>query len=68
MTPKGMRKMFCIEALVIAGRPILITLPLTAVFVGFMITASYLNPQEFFVKAPIIPIVLFMLAIFGFVA
>lgn len=68
MTPKGMRKMFCIEALVIAGRPILITLPLTAVFVGFMITASYLNPQEFFVKAPIIPIVIFMLAIFGFVA
>ncbi len=68
MTPEGMRKMFCIEALVIAGRPILITLPLTAVLVGFMITASYLNPQEFFVKAPIIPIVLFMLAIFGFVA
>ena len=68
MTPKGMRKMFCIEALVIAGRPILITLPLTAVLVGFMITASYLNPQEFLVKVPIIPIVLFMLAIFGFVA
>lgn len=51
MTPKGMRKMFCIEALVIAGRPILITLPLTAVFVGFMITASYLNPQEFFCES-----------------
>ena len=68
MTPKGMRKMFCIEALVIAGRPILITLPLTAAVVGFMITASYLNPQEFFVKAPVIPIVVFMLAIFGFVA
>lgn len=68
MTPKGMRKMFCIEALVIAGRPILITLPLTAATVGFMITASYLNPQEFLVKAPVIPIVLFMLAIFGFVA
>lgn len=67
MTPEGMRKMFCIEALVIAGRPILITLPLTAVIVGFMITASYLNPQEFLVKAPVIPIVLFMLAIFGFV-
>lgn len=68
MTPKGMQKMFCIEALVIAGRPILITLPLTAVLVGFMITASYLNPQEFFVKAPSISIMLFMLAIFGFIA
>lgn len=68
MTPKGMRKMFCIEALVIAGRPILITLPLTAVAVGFMITASHLDPQEFFVKAPMIPILIFMFAIFGFVA
>ena len=27
MTPEGMRKMFSIEALVIAGRPVLITLP-----------------------------------------
>lgn len=68
MTPESMWRMFCIEALVIAGRPLLITLPLTAVFVGFMITASYLNPMEFFVKVPIIPIAIFILAIFGFVA
>ncbi|MDO4513433.1 MAG: hypothetical protein Q4B72_05295 [Lachnospiraceae bacterium] len=33
-----------------------------------MITASYLNPREFLAKVPMIPIVLFMLAIFGFVA
>lgn len=68
MTPKSMRKMFCIEALVIASRPILITLPVTIVLVGFMITASYLNPQEFLLKVPIIPTVLFMIANFGFVA
>lgn len=68
MTPEGMRKMFCIEALVIAGRPLLITLPLTVLSVGFMITASYLNPMEFLVKVPIMPIVLFILAIFGFVS
>ena len=68
MTPEGMRKMFCIEALVIAGRPLLITLPLTVLSVGFMITASYLNPMEFLVKAPIVPIVMFILAIFGFVS
>lgn len=67
-TPEGMRKMFCIEALVIAGRPLLITLPLTVLSVGFMITASYLNPMEFLVKAPIVPIVMFILAIFGFVS
>lgn len=68
MTPESMRKMFCIEALVIAGRPLLITLPLTVLSVGFLITASYLNPMEFLVKVPIMPIVIFILAIFGFVA
>lgn len=68
MTPGSMRKMFCIEALVIAGRPVFITLPLTVLFGGFMITASYVNPAEFLAEAPIIPIVLFILAIYGFVA
>lgn len=68
MTPGSMRKMFCIEALVIAGRPLLITLPLTVVFVGFMLTASYLNPTEFLAKVPIVPIAIFILAIFVFVA
>lgn len=67
MTLEGMRKLFCIEALVIAGRPIIITLPLTVVSVGFMITASYLNPADFLMKAPIVPIMIFILAIFGFV-
>lgn len=68
MTPESMRKMFCIEALVIAGRPLLITFPITVLSVGFMITASYLNPMEFLVKAPILPIAIFILAIFGFVS
>ena len=68
MTPESMKKMFCIEALVIAGRPVLITLPLTLLFVGFMVTASYLNPMEFLKAAPIMLIVIFILVIFGFVA
>lgn len=67
MTPESMRKMFCVEALVIAGRPLLITLPITVVSVGFMITASYLNPVEFLAEAPVVPIAVFILAIFGFV-
>lgn len=67
MTPEGMRKIFQIEALVIAGRPVLITLPVTVLFVWFMITASYLNPMEFLSVVPIVPIVIFIAAIFGFV-
>jgi len=68
MTPEGMRKMFRIEALMIAGRPLAITLPLTVLVVGFMIKASYLNPMEFIKQAPIMPIAVFILIIFGFVA
>ncbi|CCX58388.1 putative uncharacterized protein [Blautia hydrogenotrophica CAG:147] len=68
LTPKGVRKMFFIEALVIAGRPLLITLPLTVLSVGFMITASCLNPMEFLTKAPILPAAVFILGIFVFVA
>ena len=68
MTPEGMRKMFRIEVLVIAGRPVLITLPVTVLFVWLMITASYLNPMEFLAVAPIVPILLFIAALFGFVA
>ncbi len=68
MTPESMRKMFGIEALVIAGRPVLITLPLTLLLIWFMTSASYLNPMEFWTAAPIVPIVVFIVAIFGFVA
>ena len=67
MTPAGIRKMFCIEALVVAGRPLLITLPLTVAAVGFMITASYLNPAEFLAEAPIVPIIVFCVTVFAFV-
>lgn len=67
MTPNDIKKVFFIEVLVIAGRPILITLPLTIIFVGLMITASYLNPMEFITNAPILPIAVFILMIWGFV-
>ena len=41
---------------------------ITVVFVWLMITASYLNPMEFLAVAPIVPILLFIVALFGFVA
>ena len=67
LTPEGIRKMFCIEALVLAGRPVLITLILSIVAVGYMLKLSYLNPIIFIRQAPVIPILLFILAIFVFV-
>lgn len=65
VTPVEIRKMFCIEALVIAGRPILLTLPLAVLLVWFMLKASYMEAGVFLADAPLLPIVIFMLAIFG---
>ncbi len=67
MTPAGLKKMFCIEAMVIAGRPVMVTLPLTGLFVGFSLKASYLNPAEFWEAAPYLPVMAFIGAVFGFV-
>lgn len=68
MTPDGLKKMFRIETLVIAGRPVLITLPVTVLAVSFMIRASYLDPAEFWSQAPYVPVLVFIMAIFGSVA
>ena len=46
MTEANIRKMFSTEALVIAGRPLLITLPLTIVFVGLASLSSFSNQDE----------------------
>ncbi len=68
LTPQEMRKMFCIEAFVIAGKPLLITLTLTVLFVQFAVTASYLDPMVFWSEAPVLPILIFAAAIVLFVA
>ena len=68
LTTEDIRKMFCIEALVLAGRPILITIPPVLVAVGYMLKLSYVGIGEFMAKIPLAPIIIFMLAILGFVA
>lgn len=68
LTPEGLKKMFCIEALVIAGKPLLAALPVTAVVIGAMIKAAYLEPMVFIREMPVMPMGIFTLAVFGFVA
>lgn len=68
LTPKELRKMFFIEALVLAGRPILTTLPLAVIIIGYMLKMSYVAVGEFLAQAPLAPIAVFMLAIGGAVA
>lgn len=68
LTPKGIKKMLCMEALIIGGKPILITVPLTIVFVIFAANASYLNPMEFVEYMSVTPLLIFALLILGCVA
>ena len=67
LAPENIGKMFRIEALVLAGRPVLITLPLAVLTVGLMLKMSYIGAGEFFAQAPLVPIGGFLLAIVGFV-
>lgn len=55
--------MFCIEALMIAGRPILIGVPLVVIVIGYMLQISYVEVGVFMAEAPLTPMFLFMLAI-----
>lgn len=68
LTPQEMREMLSMEAFVIIGKPLLITFFLTLLFIQFAVTASYLDPMVFWVEAPILPILIFAIAIALFVA
>lgn len=67
VTPKGIEKILWIEALAIAGKPILVTLPLTVLSMIFIIKASYMEINQFFPVAPVLPMLAYMAAIFLFV-
>lgn len=68
MTPEELKKMFCTEALVIVGRPILTGLPIVVVAIGFMLKASYMEVGVFLAEAPYVPVLSFILAVSGSVA
>ncbi len=68
LTPESIRKMFLIEASVLACRPVLFTLPPAVFAVWFMLRASYVDAGEFLAQTPFFPITVFLLAIWGTVA
>ena len=68
MTPRELRSLFWMEGAVLALRPLVITLPLTAGMVALMLRASYLDPALFLAEAPVLPVALFALGILFFVA
>jgi putative ABC transport system permease protein len=68
LTPHGVRKILCMEALMIGGKPITITIPLTIAFVIFATSASYINPMEFVENMPLAPLLIMAGMIMGCVA
>lgn len=67
LSPSSMNKILLIEAILISGKPILITIPGTIFFVIFAANASYISLAEFIANIPIISLSLFVGMIFGFV-
>ena len=67
LTPGQIRKMFRIEALVLAGQPVLITFIISVAAVGYMLKLSYLDPIIFIRQAPFVPVLVFILVIFAFI-
>lgn len=65
MTPEELRHMFCIEAFVLACRPMLWAAIVTFFATGAMLKASYMEAAEFLTEAPFFPIGIFMLAVGG---
>lgn len=68
LTPGGMVKMFVVEALVIAGRPLMITLPVTVLAMIFMTKLSYLEWAEVLPELHLLPMICFASIIFASVA
>lgn len=68
LTPEGIRKMFCMEAVWLVGRPLFTALLLSAAAAACMIKISYLDPAEFLKKAPVGQISAFVAAVFALAA
>lgn len=53
VTPGGTIKILFIEAMVVGARPIIVTIPITALFIVVAAKASYISLKEFFCEVPV---------------
>jgi putative ABC transport system permease protein len=67
MTPQSIRKMFCIEGLVIAGKPVLLAIPITVFALWVLMSSSYMDPGSFLPQIPYLAIFLYILVMGGMV-
>ncbi|MDD2957865.1 MAG: ABC transporter permease [Lachnospiraceae bacterium] len=67
LSPKGMRKILTLEAMVISVRPFLLGVLISLPFVAWALQASEIAVSEYIQKAPVLITGLFTLAIFLFI-
>lgn len=65
MTPKGVRKVFTLEALLLGLKPVVTGLLINIPLVGYGIHASLIPPEEYFKQMPVLPIAVFALVMTG---
>ena len=65
MTPAGLGKMFLLEALALAGCPVLVSLPLAAILTAFLLRAASIDPALFVQNIPAGPVLAFVAVLFG---
>jgi putative ABC transport system permease protein len=63
LSPQRVKRMLMLEALIFGLTPILLSLPLNAVFVGIFLHINLLNLSEFLPFMPVLPILSFAAAI-----
>lgn len=59
VSPKGLNKLLLLEAVLLGGRPILISLLLNIPMVIIGLIVSPVNPKEFLAEMPLVPIAVF---------
>ena len=59
LTPKGFRKIFLVEFLIIGVKPILISIPFNVLFILYAVNATRVTIKDYFSEMPILTIILF---------
>lgn len=68
LSPKGMKKILIMEALIISLKPIVISLLVNIPILVWVLNASYIPAKEYMTKAPILPVLIVTIFVLFFIS
>lgn len=68
LTPRGVKKVFFFEGLMVGLQPVLLSLPVTMVLLALFLTASHLPLSAYLSRMPILPLAAFIALLCAFIA